>query len=102
MVSVHLKSFRRKDTPSRAEITFEWSILYGDFYDCICARMDINPREVTLGYKFEADAKKSIIQLPSNDPTTFDTMLEKVRSCIARAHTHAVILEIDDLMCSAT
>jgi hypothetical protein len=97
-VSVPLKSFRRNDTPSRAEITFEWEILYGDFYDRICARMDLDPKEAALGYKFEGDAKKSIIRLPSNDSMTFDTMLDKVKSRIARARTRAVILEIHDLV----
>lgn len=100
-VTVPLKQFRRTDTPSRAEIAFEWDILCGDFYDRICARMDLDPKEAVLGYKFETDTKNSIVRLPSNDPTTFDTMIEKVRSRIARARTRAVVLEIHDLVCTA-
>ena len=60
--------------------------------------MDLNPNKAALGYKFEGDPKTSIIQLPPNDPAIFDTMLEKVKSCTKCAQTHAVILEIHDLV----
>lgn len=61
--------------------------------------MDLDPKEATLGYKFEVDPKKSIIRLPSNDPTIFDTMLNKTKSRVSRARTRAVVLEIHDLVC---
>ena len=99
-VSVPLKQFRHRDTASRAELVFDWNIPYGDFYDQICARMDLNPKDATLGYKFEVDLKRSIIQLPSNTPTVFDTMLVKTKARIARACTRAVVLEIHNLVCS--
>lgn len=99
VVSVPLKQLSIHDTPSRTEISFQWDILPGDFYDRVCARMDLNPKDGILGYKFEGDAKKSIIQLPSNDLVAFDSMLEKVKSRIRRARTRAVILEIHDLVC---
>ena len=60
--------------------------------------MDVNTADAVLGYKFETDPKKSIIQLPSNDPVAFDTMLEKAKSRIARARTCAVVLEIHNLV----
>ena len=94
-----MKRLSLRETPSRAEIAFEWDILFGDFYDRICARMDLDLKDAVLGYKFEVDAKKSIIQLPSNNPIAFNTMLEKVKSRIARARTRAVVLEIHDLVC---
>ena len=97
-VSVPLKQHRHKDIASRGEIAFEWEIPFGDFYDRICARMDLDPMEAVLGYKFETDAKKSIIRLPSDDLAIFDAMLEKVKSRIARARTRAVVLEIHDLV----
>lgn len=99
-ISVPLKQLSCQDTPSRAEIAFEWDTLFGDFYNRICARMDLDPKDASLGYKFEVDPKKSIIQLPSNDPTAFNTMLEKAKSRIARARTRAVVLEIYDLVSS--
>ncbi|KAF9789323.1 hypothetical protein BJ322DRAFT_1018008 [Thelephora terrestris] len=46
--------------------------------------------------------KKSIIRLPSNNSTAFDTMLKKVKSRITRACTHAVVLEIHNLVSSTT
>ena len=98
-VSIPLKQFRRKDTPSRAEVTFEWDIPYGDFYDRVCARMDLDPKEAILGYKFEVDPKKSIIRLPSDNLTVFNTMLEKTKARIQRARTRAVILQVHDLVC---
>jgi hypothetical protein len=101
-ISVPLKQFSRRDTPSRAELTFEWDIPFGDFYDRICARMDLDPKDAALGYKFEVDPKKTIIRLPMNDVTPFNTMLEKAKSRIARARTRAVILEIHNLVCSAS
>ena len=61
--------------------------------------MDLNQKDVVLGYKFDVDPKKSIIQLPSNNLVTFNTMLEKVKSCMAHTHTRTVILEIHDLVC---
>jgi hypothetical protein len=61
--------------------------------------MDLDPKDTMLGYKFEVDAKRSIVQLPLNNPVAFNTMLEKVKSRIARARTHAVVLEIHDLAC---
>ena len=98
-VSVPLKQHRSRDTQSRAEIAFEWDTLFGDFYDRVCANMDLDPKDAVLGYKFEVDPKKSIIRLPSNDLVVFNTMLEKVKSRIARARTRAVVLEIHDLVC---
>lgn len=97
-VSVPLKQSRRQDTPSRAEIALEWDILFGDFYDRISARMDLDLKDAVLGYKFKGDSKRSIIRLPSNDLVAFDTMLEKVKSRIACARTRAVVLEIHDLV----
>lgn len=94
-----MKKLSQHDTPSRTEIAFEWDILFGDFYDRVCARMDLNRKDAVLGYKFDVDPKKSIIQLPSNDLVTFNTMLEKVKSRMARARTRTVILEIHDLVC---
>lgn len=94
-----MKKLTRQDTPSRAEIIFEWDIPTGDFFDWVCARMDIDPKEAVLGYKFDVDPKKSIIQLPPNDNGAFNAMLEKVKSRLACARTHAVILEIHDLVC---
>ena len=85
---------------SRAEIAFKWDILYGDFFDRVCARMDLNPEEAILGYKFDADAKRTIIRLPQNGSDVFNLMLDKIKSCIARARTRAVVLEIHDLVCS--
>lgn len=93
-----MKLVSRRDTPSRAEIAFEWDILFGDFYDRICARMDLDPKDAALGYKFDVDPKKSIIRLPMNNTSSFDTMLEKAKSRIARARTRAVIIEIHDLV----
>ena len=98
-VSIPLKQFRRSDTMSWAEIVFEWDVLHGDFYDCVCAQMDLDPREVTLGYKFESDPKKNMIQLPQDDPDIFDAMLEKIKDCISHARTRAVVLEIYNLVC---
>ena len=67
VVSVPLKQSRRNDLMSRAEIAFERDILYGDFFDRVCARMDLNLEEAILGYKFDADAKRTIVRatLPS-------------------------------------
>ena len=97
-VSVPLKQYRRTDIISRAEIAFQWDVLYGNFYDHICARMDLDPKEVILGYKFELDPKKNMIQLPQNAPDVFDTMLKKTKSHIAHARTHTVVLEIHNLV----
>ena len=60
--------------------------------------MDLDPKDAMLGYKFEADPKKSIIQLPSDNLTTFNMMIEKTKSRITRARTRAVVLEIHDLV----
>ena len=54
-VSVPLKKSRRNDTVSCAEIAFERDVLYGDFYDRICAGMELEPKDAMLGYKFEVD-----------------------------------------------
>ena len=97
-VSVPLKQHRHKDIVSQGEIAFEWEIPFGDFYDHICARMNLDLTEAVLGYKFETDAKKSIICLPSDDLAIFDAMLEKVKSHIACARTCAVVLEIHNLV----
>ena len=59
--------------------------------------MDLDPK---LGYKFEVDPKRSIIQLPSNTTIIFDTMLVKTKAHIARARTHAMVLEIHNLVCA--
>ena len=100
VVSVPLKQSRRNDLMSQAEIAFEWDILYGDFFDRVCARMDLNLEEAILGYKFDADAKRTIIHLPQNGSDVFNLMLDKIKSCIAGAQTRAVVLEIHDLVCS--
>lgn len=94
-----MKQLSIHDTPSRGEISFQWDILPGDFYDRVCARMDIDLKDGMLGYKFESDAKKSIVRLPSNDLAAFNSMLEKAKSRIRRARTRVVILEIYDLVC---
>jgi hypothetical protein len=97
-VSVPLKQLSRRDTPSRVEIAFEWDIPFFNFYDRICAHMDLDPKDAVLGYKFDTDPKKSIIRLPSDGPAAFSTMVEKVRSCIACARSRVVILEIHNLV----
>lgn len=97
-VSVPLKQHSRRDAASRAEIIFEWDIPCTDFYDRVCARMDLSPGDALLGYKLDSDAKRQMIRLPADDPTAFDTMLEKVRSKMARARSRAVVLEIHDLV----
>ena len=102
IVSVPLKQFRRNDIPSRDEIAFEWDIPYGDFYDRICARMDLDPKEAMLGYKFTVETKTSIVRLPSNGSAIFNVMLEKIKSRIARARTRPVVLEIHNLVCLFT
>ena len=79
-------------------MTFEWDILYGDFFDRICARMDTDPKDALLGYKFEVDPKRSIVRLASDNSATFNAMLEKTKDRIACARTRAVILEIHDLV----
>ena len=61
--------------------------------------MDLDPREATLGYKFDALPKKSITRLSPNDPAAFNAMLEKVKSRIAPARTRAMVLEIHTLVC---
>ena len=61
--------------------------------------MDLNPSDATLGYKFDTDPKRSIIQLSSNDSVTFDTMLEKAKSKIAHARSCPVVLKIHNLVC---
>ena len=86
-------------TVSRAEIAFEWDVFYGDFCDRICVRMQLEPKDAMLGYKFEVDPKKSLIQLPLNNPATFNTMLDKIKSRMARARTRTVFLKIYDLVC---
>ena len=98
IVSIPLKQLSHQDTLSQAEIAFEWDIPFIDFYNHICACIDLDPKDVALGYKFKVDPKKSIVWLPSNNPVAFNTMVGKVKSHITRACTCAVVLEIHNLV----
>ena len=60
--------------------------------------MDLDPKDAMLGYKFDIEAKKSIIHLRPDDPVAFSSMLEKVKSRIVRSRHRAVILEIHNLV----
>ena len=97
-VSVPIKPLRNRDTPARDEIAFEWDTPLGDFYDRVCARMDVDPRTARIGYKFEVDPKRSIREIPPGNTTGYNAMLDKVKDRIARARTRQVILEIHNLV----
>jgi len=60
--------------------------------------MDLDPKVAKIGYKFEVDPKRSIIEIRADNTAGYDVMLEKIKDRIARACTRQVILEIHNLV----
>ncbi|KAI5987947.1 hypothetical protein F5J12DRAFT_970772 [Pisolithus orientalis] len=54
-VSIPLNTSFVGGTVSHVQLQFAVNTSFEDFFSCICAKMDLDPKEAQLGYKYHAD-----------------------------------------------
>lgn len=83
---------------SRIVLRLPVDIPFEDFMSRVCARMGLNPRDASLGYKYPKDLRRSQWHALANEVD-----LQAAMDCgigyICRAQKHQVILEIENLVC---
>jgi hypothetical protein len=73
-------------------------IPFVDFFSRVCARMDLDPLDARLGYKYGSDRARDPPNQLSNEEELRNAM-EKGRNKLRLARTRGVILEIHNLVC---
>ena len=71
---------------------------FDDFFSRVCARMDLEPLEASIGYKFSGDRKTDAPFRLSSEDELRGAMAKGIEK-MKRARTKAVIMEIFNLVC---
>ncbi|KAG1719586.1 hypothetical protein EDB19DRAFT_1620925, partial [Suillus lakei] len=82
---------------SRVQIRFPVDIPFGDFFSRICAKMDLDPVNAELGYKFHNDRVRDAPHQLSNEQQLREAF-EQGCMLIKRARSRRVVLEIHNLV----
>ncbi len=97
-VSVPLNTGIVGGTVSRVTLRLALDISFQDFFSCVCARMDLDPLEASLGYKFHTDHARDPPHCLSNEEELRGAMLHG-EDLMKRARTRVIYLEIHNLVC---
>jgi hypothetical protein len=82
---------------TRVIVRLPTNIIFDDFFERICANMDIQPANAVLGYKFSGDR----VSDPANRLANAEDLIQAMSRAtdkIKRARTREVILEIHNLV----
>lgn len=82
---------------SRVQIRLPVDIPFEDFFSRICAKMDLDPANAELGYKFHNDRVRDAPHQLSNDQQLREAF-EQGCDLIKRARSRRVVLEIHNLV----
>jgi hypothetical protein len=75
------------------------NIIFGDFFSCVCAHMDISPTDGLLGYKFSGDPACMLPYRLSNEEELHD-VIKKGIGKMTRSQKRDVFIEIHNLVCN--
>jgi hypothetical protein len=96
-VSIPLNTGTVGANVSRVQMRLPLDITFEDFFLRVCAKMDLDPSEAQLGYKFNTDRARDDPNQLSNELQLREAM-EQGERLLIRARTHEVILEIHNLV----
>jgi hypothetical protein len=96
-VSVPLNSGLVGAIVSRTDLRLPVDISFQDFFSRVCARMDLDPLEAALGYKFHTDRAHDPPHQLSNEDELRNAM-SRGKELIKNARTRTVSLEIHNLV----
>ena len=82
----------------RVNLRLPTDIPFADFFNRVCARMDLDPLDAKLGYKYGSDRVRDPPNQLSNEEE-LRVAMEKGRNKLRLARTQEVILEIHNLVC---
>ncbi|KAG1732555.1 hypothetical protein EDB19DRAFT_1911944 [Suillus lakei] len=95
-VSIPLNSGVIGGHVSRIQIRLPLDISFVDFFLCVCAKMDLDPADAELGYKFHTDHARDDPHQLSNEQQLHEA-LERGGQLICRSCTWETILELHNL-----
>ncbi|KAG2749318.1 hypothetical protein P692DRAFT_20732641 [Suillus brevipes Sb2] len=95
-VSVPMNTGVPRGQVSRVQLCLPVDIGFEDFFSRVCAKMDLNPSEAQLGYKFNTDRVRDDPNQLSSEMQLREAM-ERGKRLLTRARTHEIILEIFNL-----
>jgi hypothetical protein len=82
---------------SRVQLCLPVDIGFEDFFSRVCAKMDLNPSEAQLGYKFNTDRVRDDPNQLSSEMQLHEAM-EQGKRLLGWARTREIILEIFNLV----
>ena len=97
-VSVPLNTGVVGGTVSRVTLRLALDISFQDFFSRVCARMDLDPLEASLGYKFHTDRAREPPHQLSNEEELQRAMSHGA-DLMKHARTRIICLEIHNIVC---
>ncbi|THU97007.1 hypothetical protein K435DRAFT_857992 [Dendrothele bispora CBS 962.96] len=85
-----------RGTISTTSLRLDFTIAFGDFFSRVCAKMELDPLQALIGYKFSDDRVKDPARRLTNDDE-FQDALAKVKDKMRRARTREVVMIIHNL-----
>jgi hypothetical protein len=82
----------------RVNLRLPTDISFADFFSHVCARMDLDPLDANLGYKYGSDRVRDAPNRLSNEEE-LRMVMEKGRNKLWLARKREVVLEIHNLVC---
>lgn len=97
-VSIPLNTAVVGGAVTRVTLRLPTDLSFQDFFTRVCARMDLDPLEALLGYKYPGDlARQPPYRLTTNEELR-EAMAKGIEK-IKRARTREVFMEIHNLVC---
>lgn len=96
-VSVPLNTAVIGSLVTRRELHIPSDLTFADFYSRMCANMDLNPSEASVGYKFHTDHARDPPRELSSESDYLPMMQEMVRKVLA-ARTRNPVLFLHNLV----
>lgn len=81
----------------REQFNVSTDISFEDLFERLCAKMNLNPRDASLGYKFNKDLRRTKYNELTNEDQLRTALAHGVE-LIERARTKPVVLEIQNLV----
>lgn len=76
---------------TRRELRIPSDLIFADFFSRVCANMDLNPEEASIGYKYHNDRARDPPRQLSNENEYTAMMAEMVRKVLAARSRNPVL-----------
>lgn len=96
-VSVPLNTTIVGGLVTRRELRIPSDLIFADFYSRMCANMDLNPGEASIGYKFHTDRAKDVPRELNNE-SEYQAMIQEMVRKILAARTRSPVLFLHNLV----